>query len=156
MSNLIIKKQASPRAGIIPYFWDESKSDYVYMFMVPSIAKYGGPNIQIAKGKIDKGENAFQAGIREGTEELGLVHSNMAEQPFLISEFLQVTSADEYFLHVYAVNIKDRKKFNKPHFETKFTTWVTNEQFQQIGRKSHKHIVNELNNLLHLKQLITK
>ena len=142
------KPQVEPRAGIIPYMWNENKEDYVYMFMVPSVAKFGGPHIQIAKGKIDKGENKFQAAIREGTEELGLIHSNMAEQPFEISKFLQVTMKDQYYLHVYAVEMKDKKKFNKPHFETKFTTWTTNERFQEIGRKSHRIIVADLDQIL--------
>ncbi len=142
------KPQAEPRAGIIPYIWDEKKQDYVYMFMVPSIAKFGGPHIQIAKGKIDKGENAFQAAIREGTEELGLIHSNMLETPFEVSKFLQVTVKDQYYLHAFAVEIKDKKRFNKPHFETKFTTWTTNERFQQIGRKSHKQIIEDLDKIL--------
>jgi len=142
------KPQAEPRAGIIPYMWHEDKEAYIFMFMVPSVAKYGGPHIQIAKGKIDKGENTFQAAIREGTEELGLIHSNMAEQPFEVSKFLQTTMKDQYFLHVYGVEVKDKKKFNKPHFETKFTTWVTSERFQEIGRKSHKHIVADLDKML--------
>lgn len=145
MSN---KKQAQPRAGIIPYIWDEKKNDYVYLFMVPSHAAYGGPNIQIAKGRIDKGENAFQAAIREGTEELGLIHSNMAEQPFEVSKTLQVTSLDEYYMHVFAVEVKNKKDFNKPHFETKFTTWVTAERFNEIGRRAHKSIVSEADKVI--------
>lgn len=142
------KPQVEPRSGIIPYSWNETKEDYVYMFMVPSLAKFGGPHIQIAKGKIDKGENAFQAAIREGTEELGLIHSNMIETPFEVAKVLQVTMKDQYYLHVYAVEVKDRKKFNKPHFETKFTTWTTNERFQEIGRRSHKTVVADLDKIL--------
>lgn len=142
------KKQSEPRAGIVPYLWHEEKEDYIYMFMVPSVAKYGGPHIQIAKGKIDKGENAFQAAIREGTEELGLIHANMTEKPFEISKFLQSTMKDQYYLQVYAVEIKEKKNFNKPHFETKFTTWTTNQRFQEIGRKSHRIIIAELDSIL--------
>ena len=142
------KPMDEPRAGIIPYMWSENKENFIYMFMVPSKAVYGGPNIQIAKGRIDKGENTFLAAIREGTEELGLVHSNMVEQPFEIGKFLQKTVKADYYLNVYAVQIKDKKNFKKPHFETKFTTWVTNDRFQEIGRKSHKIIVNELQKIL--------
>ena len=142
------KPTIKPRAGIIPYMWDEKKNDYVFMFMVPSHPKYGGPNIQIAKGKIDRGENAFQAAIREGTEELGLIHSNMAEQPFEISKTLQTTVKDQYFMHVFAVEVKDKKNFNKPHFETKFTTWVTGDRFAEIGRKAHRVLVEDLVKIL--------
>jgi len=142
------KKQAEPRAGIVPYIWDEKKEDYIYMFMVPSKVAYGGPNIQIAKGRVDKGENVFQAAIREGTEELGLKHANMAEQPFEVSKSLQVTSIDEYYMTVYAVEVKDKKNFNKPHFETKFCTWVTSTRFQEIGRKAHKPIIADLDKIL--------
>ncbi len=142
------KNFVEPRAGIIPYIWDNKKEEYVFMFMMPSNPKFGGSFIQIAKGKIDRGENSFQAAIREGTEELGLIHSNMIEKPFEISKTLQKTAQNQYYLQVYAVEIKNKKDFKKPHFETKFTTWTTNERFQNIGRKSQKMIVNDLNKIL--------
>ena len=53
-----------------------------------------------------------------------------------------------YYLHSYAVEIKDKKDFNKWHFETAFAQWLSNDRFQQIGRKDHRRIVQELENIL--------
>jgi len=146
------KKFSEPRAGIIPYIWDEKKGAYVYMFMMPSDAKFGGAVLQIAKGVIEDTEHPELSAVREGEEELGLKRSNMAEKPFEFFKSLQITAKDKYSMNVYAVEIKNKKDFNKPHFETKFTTWVPAERFNQIGRKGHREIVTELDKILSKQQ----
>ena len=137
-----------PRAGIVPYIWDDKKQDYIMLFMVPSLSKYGGPQIQIGKGGVDKGESVLQAATREGKEELGLKKSNFLEKPFELGKYSQGSGDSLYYMTVYAVEIKDKKDFNKPHFETKFTTWATGARFAEIGAKRHKAIIDELTKLL--------
>lgn len=142
------KPFSEPRAGIIPYIWDENKNAYIYMFMMPSDAKYGGAVLQIAKGVIEDTEHPEISAIREGEEELGLKRGNIIDKPFEFFKSLQITAKDKYSMSVFAVEIKNKKDFNKPHFETKFTTWVTAKRFNEIGRKGHREIVTELENIL--------
>jgi 8-oxo-dGTP pyrophosphatase MutT (NUDIX family) len=136
------------RAGIVPFIFDEKKDDFIYMFMMPSNAKYGGAFLQIAKGGIEKNEELLESAIREGEEELGLKRSNLKGRPFELGRYLQTNLKESYHMHVFASEIKAKKDFGKWHFETQFATWITNDRFQEIGRPSQKLIITELQNHL--------
>jgi 8-oxo-dGTP pyrophosphatase MutT (NUDIX family) len=132
--------QPKAKAGIIP--WIEENGIIQMMFMIPSDPHYGGPNPQIAKGGVDMGEDTKTAAIREGNEELGLLESNIDEVTFITTE--KITGLDEtYTITIYAAKVKDKKNFTSPHFETGKTMWLTNKEFQKVGRKIHKGFVSQ-------------
>lgn len=119
------------RAGIIPYIIQNNE---VYMlFMKPSNPKYGGDKYQIAKGKIDEGENSIQAAKREGLEELGLFSGNIIE-----TYDLGVVLGRTY---VYVAKIKDKNAFGDPHFETGSTSWMNLSEFLSEGRELHRPVI---------------
>lgn len=125
------KKQIH-RAGIIPYIIKDSELHM--LFMKPSDPKYGGDVFQIAKGKLEEGETAEQAALREGNEELGLFSGNIEGEVESLGDWLGRTT-------FFIAKIKDEKMFGEPHFETGETKWMTPEQFTSIGRGLHKSIV---------------
>lgn len=127
-------KKVIHRAGVIPYTV-EDESVIRMMFMMPNDpkGKYGGEFFQIAKGKIEEGEETEEAAFREANEELGLFKGNIITVHDL-GTFLGRT-------HVYLAEIKDMDMFGDPHHETKETTWMTPEEFQKKGRKIHKPVV---------------
>lgn len=127
-------KQKVYRAGIVPYVIENG--DVLMMFMIPSNAKYGGASPQMAKGKMEEGETSEETAVREGEEELGLVRTNILNL-FHVGNFLGRTE-------VYAARILDKEDFDKFNFETKRTVWLTNSQFQQMGRELHKPVINEV------------
>lgn len=124
--------QPTRRAGIIPYY---IKNNKVYMlFQKPSNPDYGGPDLQIAKGRIDPGETSLQTAIREGHEEIGLRPSNYKNEPIYIGCYL--TSMD-----MYIVEVEDQLDFDAPHFETGETRWMTIDDYKEEGRPLHLPIV---------------
>lgn len=122
------------RTGLIPYYYDSNGTLRMY-FMTPSDPKYGGPDPQIAKGQIDKGENKKEAAIREAEEELGLVQDN-------IKSIFKAFNGKPF--NVYAALIDDPKNFTKPHFETGSTHWFTLDEFEKVGRDFQKSIVTHV------------
>jgi len=132
---------AKPRnkAGVIPFIRHDDGSIQM-MFMSPSDPSYGGPEPQIAKGGLDAGENAKEAAIREGEEELGLQQSNVVAIYAL--PVVTLTGFDAtYTMAVYAVEVKDQSSFGKPHYETGKIYWLTPEEFAARGRKTQKSLV---------------
>lgn len=122
------------RAGIIPFYINDEQ-EIVMMFMVPSDPEYGGSDFQIAKGKVDPGEQHEEAAIREGEEELGLIKSNMISDVHFLGKFLGR-------MHIYTVQVESPTNFNRPHYETAQVGWLTNDQFQTIGRELHRPLVD--------------
>ena len=128
------------KAGMIPYY--KFGHEVKFMFMVPSDPAFGGSSPQIAKGNIDEGEDSKVAAVREAEEELGLLRGNMVSSPVL-SWIGNVIGQDEkYRMDVYAVQVKDPKSFNRPHFETGKVMWLTAAEFMQHGRDTQKKIVS--------------
>ena len=95
----------------------------------------------ISKGTIEDGEDKLTAAIREAGEELGLKEVNLKNEPFLVWEGFVSLRTSKYDLTVFAAEIKDKSDFDKWDFETLYATWMTNESFQEKGRKDHKSIV---------------
>lgn len=121
------------RAGLIPFI---RENDQIYMmFMRPADPKYGGDKLQIAKGKVDPGENPFDAAVREGGEELGVTQKNI-KWIKKVGIFLKT-----HHIYIAEMHSNDKNLFTIPHFETSETEWVTLEEFMKIGRDLHKPIV---------------
>ena len=134
------------KAGVIPYYFD-SKNILRMMFMTPSDPKYGGSQFQIAKGRIEAGEDVQQAAIRESEEELGLLPTNVIQVKSLGTR--TITGLDEtYQLTVFVAEIKNPKAFGPTDFETGDRAWLTLEQFVAKGRQSQLAIVQQANNIL--------
>lgn len=122
------------RAAIIPWFVDKENGKVEMLFMRPSDPKYGGPLFQIAKGRIDPGENAKEAAVREGGEELGLFAGNIEKISYL-GEFGYGRIA------TFLAKIKDKNLFGDPHYETGEVKWMTAEEFIATGRDFMKPMV---------------
>ena len=112
------------RGGVIPFYIKDGK--VMMLFMRPNNPKHGGDRFQIAKGKIEPGEDIEAGAFREASEELGLFSSNI-EDKFKIGEFLGRTT-------VYAAEIKDLNMFGDTTDETAETKWMTIGQFTRKGR----------------------
>lgn len=121
------------RAGLLPYLFD--KGELKFLTMKPADQRYGGDRFQMAKGKIEPGESASDAALREASEELGLRKRNIRDLTFL-GTFLGRTS-------VFLAGVKDVTDFGEPHFETAETAWLTLSEFEQQGRSLHTPILRE-------------
>ncbi len=115
------------RAGTIPYVVENDT--VLMMFMKPSNPEFGGSEFQIAKGRVEDGEDTKVAALREAKEELGLFLSNIHEAKE-VGVFMGRTT-------LYVAKVKDRALFGEPSFETAETAWLTLDQFAQIGRNLH-------------------
>lgn len=128
------------KAGCIPYDHDGRM-----LFMISSDADYGGPDPMIAKGHVDPGETYQQAGIREAEEELGLKTSNIVQGTIELGWKGELRgNLESYPFEVFMCNVDDVVDFNKPHYETKEVVWLTMEEFNKVGRKSQRHIVQAI------------
>jgi 8-oxo-dGTP pyrophosphatase MutT (NUDIX family) len=122
------------RAGIIPYFINGDSIQY--KFMKPSDPKFGGPDWQIAKGRVEGDDDNLSTALREGAEELGLKESNI----------ISVTELGVYMGRtcIFICEIKDIHDFNPFHFETGDVKWLTlNEYILNNGRALHLPIIND-------------
>ncbi len=134
----------SPKAGFIPYMVDPKDGQFKMLFMVASDPRYGGPRPMISKGTIEPNEDILTAALREATEELGLKRENLKNDPFKLWEGFVALKTSKYDLSIYAAEIKDKSDFDKWESETLYATWMTNESFQEKGRRDHKPIVQLL------------
>jgi 8-oxo-dGTP pyrophosphatase MutT (NUDIX family) len=124
------------RAGLIPFYKDDDDQIYM-MFMMPSDEKYGGMVFQIAKGRIDEGENPLQAAVREAVEELGVRENNI--------KWIQKCGVflNTHHIYIAEMDTMDLSKYNKPCFETSEVKWLTPDEFFKIGRRLHFSIADK-------------
>lgn len=120
------------RAGSIPFFID-GDGGFVMLFMKPSDPKFGGSEFQIAKGRVESGENTLEAALRETEEELGLNLSNV--------KWVKKCGVFLDTHHIFILEVNNMGDFSDTTFETGDTAWLTEEEFSSIGRKLHRPIV---------------
>lgn len=119
------------RAGLIPYIVEDGIVSM--MFMKPSDTMYGGDQYQIAKGRVEDGEDNKTAALREAKEELGLFGGNVIRTEE-VGVFMGRTT-------VYVAKIKDKDMFGEPSFETDSVSWMTMDEFLEEGRVLHQPVV---------------
>lgn len=131
------------RAGLIPYLVGDDGL-LQYLVMVASDSKFGGPRPMISKGKIEDGETALEAAVREAEEELGFKPRNVRGAILEIYEGRQALYSGAYHLTVFGVEIQDRYDFDKWCDETSHTEWHDLESFRKVGRKDHVKFIEAL------------
>lgn len=122
------------RAGLVPYFINE-EGKVEMMFMIPSDQTYGGSAPQIAKGRIEDGEDQKETAIREAKEELGLIAANIEGEVDYLGVHLGRT-------HMYTCRVMSKDLFGVFSFETEDVVWMTEDEFRQNGRDIHRDVVH--------------
>ena len=135
------------RAGLIPYLRD-AEGVLKYLMMVSSDPKFGGPRPMISKGKIEDGETALEAAVREAEEELGFQMRNARGSMKLVFEGRQELYSGAYHLTVFGVEILDRSDFEKWCDETEYTEWMSLSEFKARGRKDHVKFLEALERMI--------
>ena len=128
------------KSGLIPFSRNEN-GEYIYLMMVSSNPRFGGPDPMISKGENEPFESNIDAAIREAEEELGLKTANLK-----LHTMFQVCSKKykRYQLVVFAVEIIDKSNFGKFCYETSHTMWLTAKEFFKVGRADHREIIGTL------------
>ena len=121
------------RAGLIPYIVEDGEIKMMFMKPTAEMAEWSTDTFQIAKGKVEDGETAEGAAIREAHEELGLFRGNvvLAEE---VGVFMGRTT-------VFISKVKNKDMFGLPSDETSDVTWMTEDEFMDSGRDLHKPVV---------------
>lgn len=133
------EKKKIYRAGLVPFVVEQQNNPPIIkmMFMVPIDPnnKYGGEFPQIAKGKMEDGEEALEAALRETSEELGLFSGNLIYTEE-VGTFMGRTT-------VFVGKIRNPNMFGEPTtpIEVKDRVWLTIEQFIDVGRTLHVPVV---------------
>lgn len=128
------------RAALIPYIIEDGEIKMMFMKPSSDVAEWSGTSFQIAKGKIEKGETAEAAAVREAHEELGLFRGNiiLTEE---VGVFMGRTT-------VFVSKVKDKDMFGLPSDETSDTTWMTENEFIAEGRLLHQPVVQSVVRLI--------
>jgi 8-oxo-dGTP pyrophosphatase MutT (NUDIX family) len=135
------------KAGLIP-FYKHPDGTIEFLFMVSSNPKFGGPDPMISKGGIEPGEGFKDTAVREAEEELGLKRNNVISGLITITDDIVKGLDNSYRMVVYACEVKTKNNFSMHHYETAYTTWMTNELFQSRGRSEHRRIVQKAFNII--------
>lgn len=139
----VFQRPKKEKAGLIPYFVN-SDGTIEMLFMVSSDSRYGGPDPMISKGRVEHGEDSAEGAVREAEEELGLKDSNLKGEPFEIAKQPMRGDTEDYTFYCYGVEVKNKEDFGKFHYETKSTHWMTNDEFQNVGRRNHRQYAQKL------------
>lgn len=144
-----LESNAQIRAGIIPYYLDQG---VVWVcLMIPSNANFGGLKPQIAKGRVEEGEDVQETAIREGEEELGLKRTNFAGPVVMVGQSMITGQEESYSFYCYAVQVKNIKNFNKPHYETGWSGFIPIEEALAKIKNTQKSLL--LSTINKIKQL---
>lgn len=134
------------RAGLIPYI--RENGELKYLTMIASDPKFGGPRPMISKGKIEDGETALEAAVREAEEELGFKQRNVRGEILPVFEGRQELYSGAYNLTVYGVEIQDRYDFDAWCDETAYIQWMSLEEFKLNGRRDHVKFIEKLEEMV--------
>ena len=129
-------KEIEPRAGLVPYIRD-TDGNVRYLMMVSSNPRFGGPRPMVSKGKIEPHETPFEAAVREAEEELGFIKANACSLSEKIGDEHIWLRSTNYHLTMYAVEVSSKYDFSRWGDETKYTIWLTEEEFKARGRADH-------------------
>jgi 8-oxo-dGTP pyrophosphatase MutT (NUDIX family) len=136
--------EKNARAGLIPYTRNDL-GELIFLMMISSDSKFGGPRPMISKGKIEDNETVLEAAVREAEEELGLKSHNIRKNSIIPLADERVTlRSGTYHLTLFACEILDRYDFGKWCEETSYIEWHTLESFREEGRRDHIKFVEDL------------
>ena len=123
---------------LIPYMkWE---NELYFLCMRPSNSIYGGSTYQFCKGRIEIGESSQIAAMREATEELGIV-PYYGSQPVFVNRIMNDT-CDLYICEYNFNSFPDSKD------ETVHTAFLSEREFQLIGRDWQKPIAHIVSNFI--------
>lgn len=130
------------RGGVVPYFYDNNEL-YVHL-MIPSNKDFGGIYPQIAKGVINKGEDIKSGSIREAEEELGFKKDNVDGNIELLKDY----NMKGMKLHIYIAKVIDPDNFNRPHYETGWSSWLQIDDAIEKCANYQKPILQDIKEIL--------
>lgn len=132
-------KSVVNRAGLVPFFWNETKQQYEMMFMKPSNPLYGGPDFQISKGKIEDDETPEETAVREAEEELGLPRGLI----LAVYDCGVWLGRTQFFTAV----VSSKDSYLPRDNETGEVDWMTLDEFRATGRDIHVAVVEAMHGL---------
>ena len=123
------------KAGLVLYYVKDD--DIFFRCMIPSDPQYGGSSPQIPKGTIDEGDSPKFTAIKECIEECGLLPLNLAS----IEEFKVYPSMK---MAIYIGTVNNTDSFSKPHWESKWSGWVSYNKDRHKLRNLQLHIFDDI------------
>lgn len=142
-----LQYEKRPRSGLIPYTYREDGT-MIFLTMIASDPKFGGPRPMISKGKIEDDEDSLGAAVREAEEELGLKRENIIGPILEIAKERVTLYSGTYLLDVYGCQIMDRYDFGKWCEETEYIEWYSLEEFNEHGRRDHYKYLKMLQDMV--------
>jgi len=156
------------KVGILPFAVVPGSKKWEFMVMKPrEEAKHlGAPMFQLAKGTrrihindrwCDMREDdlryadtsffepAADTALREGHEEIGLKQSNI-KRMFDMGNFVFTSASKgvEKPLRMFAAEIIDRNDFDPHESSTSEVRWITQDEFEALGRPDHARTLIEI------------
>lgn len=123
------------KAGLVLY--RQTKDDVLFRCMIPSDPMYGGSSPQIPKGGIDEGDSIKYTALKECCEECGLISENLDSfEEFKIYEKMKMA--------VFIGTVIDPDTFEKPHWESKWSGWVSYKEDRNQLRDIQRHIFDDI------------
>ena len=123
------------KAGLILYYIDGE--DVYFRCMIPSDPAFGGSNPQIPKGTIEPGDTPKYTAVKECIEEVGLDINNLSS----IKEFKRYSNMK---MMIYIGTVTNINRFNKPHWESKWSGWVSYNNSRNKLRNLQQHIFDDI------------
>lgn len=123
------------KSGLVLYY--TSDSDVYFRCMIPSDPLYGGSSPQIPKGTIECSDTIEYTAFKECIEEVGLVHDN-------IKSFEYFKTYKNMKMAIFIGTVKDTELFNEPHWESKWSGWVSYNHNKDKLRNLQRHIFDDI------------
>lgn len=123
------------KAGLVLYYVKDG--DIFFRCMIPSDPQYGGSSPQIPKGSIEEGDSAKFTAVKECIEECGLLPLNLST----IEEFKIYPKMK---MAIYIGTVANIDSFSKPHWESKWSGWVSYNNDGHKLRDIQQHIFQDI------------